>query len=109
MHGFRHIRARARIAKGLEPFPATSAWKRLLDYIMYGVGILAPLALVPQILQIYEAKSAKELALLTWTLFVLVNALWALYGAVHKDKQIFFANIFMMLLNLVVVAGILMY
>jgi len=109
MFGFRHIRARARVAKGLEPFPASGAWKRSLDYLMYGVGIAAPLALIPQIFQLYTARSGEGLSILTWVLFVLFNILWALYGVVHKDTHIFFANMFMMLFNLVVVIGILLY
>lgn len=109
MNGFHHIRARTRVAKGLEPFPAIGAWKRFLDYLMYGVGILAPIALVPQILQLYTSKSGEGLSLLTWALFAIFNILWALYGAVHNEKQIFFANTFMFLSNLSIVVGILLY
>ncbi|MDP2651625.1 MAG: SemiSWEET family transporter [bacterium] len=97
------------MTKGLEPFPSKNAWKRYLDYMMYGVGFIAPLALVPQILQLYTSKSSVGLSLSTWVLFVGVNSLWALYGAVHKDKQLFLANILVMLFNLTVVIGILMY
>ncbi len=109
MLGFHHVRARARLAKGLEPFPARGAWKRLLDYVMYGVGIAAPIALVPQIIQIYMAKNAEGISLITWLLFTLLNILWALYGAVHKDRLIFYANTFMIFFDLIIVAGILMY
>jgi uncharacterized protein with PQ loop repeat len=109
MLGFHHIRARARSAQGLEPFPATGFWKRALDYLMYAVGILAPLALVPQIIQIYTTKSSAGISLFTWLLLALVNALWAFYGAVHKDAQLIFANAFITLFDLVIVVGILMY
>lgn len=76
---------------------------------MYGVGILAPVALLPQILQIYSTKSAAGISLLTWSLLTFINILWALYGAVHKDSHIFFANVLMMFFNLTVVAGVLLY
>lgn len=52
--------------QGLEPFPSRDVWKRFLDYLMYGVGILAPIALVPQIMQIYTTRSADGISLLTW-------------------------------------------
>ena len=81
----------------------------LLGGEMYAVGILAPLALVPQILQIYTTKSSAGISLFTWLLLALVNALWALYGAVHKDAQLIFANAFITLFDLVIVVGILMY
>ena len=109
MLGFHHMRARARIAKGLEPFPSTNAWKRLLDYLMYGVGILAPIALVPQILQIYTTKSSIGISLFTWILLAFINSLWAFYGIVHKDSQLVFANAFITLFDLIIVVGILVY
>ena len=105
MIGFHHVRARMRH----EPFPATTSWKRFLDYLMYGVGIVAPIALVPQIIQIYTTKSSVGVSLFTWCLLALINSLWALYGTVHNDRQIFFANALMVLFDLVIVVGILMY
>ena len=109
MLGFHHVRARAWASKGLEPFPATTSLKRFLDYLMYGVGIIAPLALLPQILQIYTTRSATGVSFLTWFFVMCFNILWALYGAVHRDKQLFFANAFMVTFDLIVVIGILMY
>jgi len=109
MHGFHHVRARARMAEGLEPFPAKGAFKHFLDYLMYAVGIFAPLALVPQILQLYTSRSSDGLSLLTWLLLALFNVLWALYGAAHHDRQIFFANVLMVCFNLAIVVGILLY
>ena len=103
------MRARVRHTKGLEPFPSTTAWKRFLDYLMYGVGIVSPIALVPQILQIYTTHSATGVSLSTWILIAFFNSLWALYGAVHKDKQLFFANAFVVLFDLIIVVGLLLY
>ncbi|MBT9169133.1 MAG: Sugar transporter SemiSWEET [Syntrophomonadaceae bacterium] len=109
MIGFHHLRSRALATQGLEPFPAKGAFKRFIDYLMYGVGVLAPLALLPQILQIYTTKSSAGLSLSTWLLLAVFNVLWALYGAMHKDKHIFFASILMMCFNSVIVVGILLY
>jgi uncharacterized protein with PQ loop repeat len=109
MNGFHHVRARMRREKELEPFPSTNAWKRFLDYLMYGVGIIAPLALLPQIIQIYTTKSSAGVSLFTWLLLALINALWAVYGMAHKDKQLFFANALIVVFDLVIVIGILLY
>ncbi len=103
------MRARVRVTKGLEPFPSRNKWKRFFDYLMYAVGIGAPLALVPQILQIYTTKSGAGLSLSTWLLLAVFNILWATYGALHKDTHIFFANVFMALFNSIIIAGILLY
>ncbi len=109
MHGFHHLRRRARVSKGLEPFPARVPWKRALDYVMYGVGVFAPLALLPQIERVYKDQSAGGLSLTTWVLLCIFNSMWALYGLVHRDMQIFLANILMLLFNGAILIGILLY
>jgi uncharacterized protein with PQ loop repeat len=109
MNGFHHIRARARASKKLEQYPSRHPGKRLLDYFMYAVGLAAPLALVPQILELYANKSSEGMSLLTWVLLTCVNACWAFYAIVHKDNHILFANILMALFNSTLVVGILMY
>ena len=109
MHGFHHLRARVRMTQGLERFPSSNAWKRFLDYLMYGVGIFGPLALLPQILQLYRTQSAEGLSLLTWSLLTAINVLWGMYGLAHKDKPLFIAHAIFILFDLAIVAGILLY
>jgi uncharacterized protein with PQ loop repeat len=92
-----------------EPFPATAAWKRFLDYLMYAVGIIAPIALIPQIVQVYTTRSAAGVSFSTWFLLAFFNTLWTVYAAVHKDKQLFFANALMVVFDLIIVIGILLY
>ena len=92
-----------------EPFPASTRLKRTFDYLMYGVGILAPLALLPQIIEIYSTKSSQGVSFSTWFLLMCINILWALYGAVHKDKHILLANALFLCFHLVIVAGLLLY
>jgi len=107
--GQQHVHARKRLYKHLEPFPSSVPWKRALDYIMYGVGIAAPIALLPQAIQIYSSHSAVGVSLPTWAAFTCFNSLWAVYGAVHKDKQLFFASSAVALFDFSIVVGILLY
>ena len=109
MNGFHHIRARVRATEGLEPFPSRNKLKRFFDYLMYAVGIFAPLALVPQILQIYMTKSGAGISLSTWFPLTLFNILWAIYGALHRDTHILFANVCMALFNSIIIIGVLLY
>jgi len=109
MNGFHHLRARIRHTKGLDIFPSRSLGKRYFDYLMYGIGIIAPLALVPQILEVYSTKSGAGLSLPTWSLFIAFNILWTIYGVLHKDIHILVANALMILFNGAVVVGILLY
>ncbi len=97
------------MAKGLEPFPARSALKRFLDYFMYVVGVVAPFALLPQIIQIYTEKSAAGISPVTWALLTFFNILWVLYGIVHNDKPIIITNILFAAFNAAVIIGALLY
>ena len=109
MHGFSHLRKRVRVSKGLEPFPARSFFKRLLDNMMYAVALVAPLALLPQIIQIYSTKSGAGVSIVTWVLLMCVNVLWFIYGAVHKDKHLLIANGLLFLFDMTIVVGLVLY
>ena len=109
MHGFHHLRKRMRMTQGLEPFPARSMPVRVLDYVMYAVGFLAPLALLPQILQIYTTKSSIGVSLLTWVLLTIANILLTNYAMVHKDRHILFASGLMIVFQITIVVGLLIY
>ena len=108
-HGLHHMRTRMRVTEGLEPFPARSIGMRTFDYLMYGVGFLAPLALLPQIFQIYSTKSSVGVSFLTWVLLMCSSILWTIYGAVHKDKHILFASGSMIVFHLTIIVGLLIY
>lgn len=109
MHGFHHLRFRMRSGHEPEPFPAQTAFKRRLDYVMYGVGVFAPLALLPQIIEIYSTKSSAGVSLTTWLLLMGVNVLWMTYGAAHKDNHILLANGLFLCFHVVIVAGLILY
>ncbi len=83
--------------------------KRTFGYVMDGVALIAPLVLLPQVFQIFEYKNAQGDSLLTWVLLGVINSLWSVYGVVYKERLIFIANVLMMILDLVVVIGILLY
>lgn len=104
--GQQHIHARRRLFKHLEPFPSRGAWKRALDYLMYGVGIVQPIALVPQIVSIYGDGQVHGVSITTWVMLAVFNALWALYGAVHRDRPIMISNILLTILDFIIVYGI---
>jgi uncharacterized protein with PQ loop repeat len=83
--------------------------KNALDLLIYPVAIAAPLALFPQVLQVYQTKDASSLALPTWLILGLLNIIWVFYGVVHKESPIVLTNAILALLNFAVVAGIVLY
>ncbi len=103
--GFHHLHARKRLYKGLEPFPSRGFFKRILDYVMYGVAIVQPAALIPQALDVLHGHTAGA-SPVTWGLLGGVGVLWLLYGIVHNEKPIIISNLFSVILDFLIVYGI---
>ncbi len=76
---------------------------------MYGVAVASPLALLPQVTQVFTSKNADGLSLVSWSLFGCINVLWVIYAIVHKEKPILIANVLVGILNFTLVYGILLY
>jgi MtN3 and saliva related transmembrane protein len=107
--GNEHLHARKRQLRTLSPYPHPDALRRRLDTLMLVIGPLAPIALFPQVLEIYRTSDAGSFSLVTWTSFALINVLWALYGFLHKETPIILANGGLVVLNSAIVIGILLY
>jgi uncharacterized protein with PQ loop repeat len=84
-------------------------FQRRYDYLMYVVGSLAPLALLPQVIHLYTLRNAAGLSLTTWILLTIINSLWAMYGFLHKERPIMTANLGMATLDLVMLIGVILY
>jgi uncharacterized protein with PQ loop repeat len=109
--GLHHLHLRKRMTQKAvcEPYPARTPALRFLDRFMIMVALYSPLALLPQVIQVFEAKSATGLSLFTWASLTLVNTLWMVYGFVHKDNPVLISGALIALLDLAIVAGILTY
>ena len=109
MRGLYHIHLRKRISKNLEPFPAKNRPKRLLDAIVLTVGILGPLASLPQIFKIYLLQNAIGLSAISYVLWVLMDIPWILYGIAHRERPITFTYFAWLIVNCVILVGIFLY
>lgn len=83
--------------------------KSALDLLIYPVAIAAPLALLPQVLHVFNTQDVGSLALPTWLILGILNVVWVFYGSVHKERPIVLTNAILALLNFAVVVGILLY
>lgn len=103
-----HIHKRkvtAETVGGLEPYPAKNRTKRFVDYLMYVVGFVQPLGLLPQLYRIYILHTALGVSVLTWALFAFFNVLWAVYGIVHREKPLIIAYILIAILDAAIAVG----
>mgnify|MGYP001612382710 FL=1 len=105
----RHLHVRKRISKFLEPYPARTALKRLLDKAVYAVGILGPIMTIPQILLIYTNRDASGGAAISWFMWTLFTIPWILYGLVHRERPIVITYLLWFFTNMIVFIGAVLY
>ena len=65
-HGLHHFYKRKRIYQKLEPYPHPNKWKRLMDKLIYAVGIFGPVMTIPQLTKIWLDKNAAGVSAISW-------------------------------------------
>lgn len=106
--GLFHLHVRKHIKKPV-PFPATSRFARIMDYVMYAVALIAPLVLFPQVYLIYSTHEVQGLFLPTWSISAVFNILWITYAIAHRATPIILTNILFFALNAAAAFGIFLY
>lgn len=80
-----------------------------MDQIIWCGGVLVPLTLLPQLLKIWIYKTADGVSLISWIAFTGGAVFWLTYGILHKAKPIIFMYTIMILLEIIIVIGVLLY
>jgi uncharacterized protein with PQ loop repeat len=80
-----------------------------IDKLFYLGGILSPLVALPQVTQIFTAKNAAGVSLITWSSYLVASLALVVYGIVHKQKPIIFMNVTVLPVYILIIAGILLY
>lgn len=107
--GLFHLHLRKRLSDDLEPIPARTFAKRLLDRTVLLVGIVGPLTTIPQIIKLFTLHSAEGVSTLTWALPMLLDIPWIIYGIVHREPPIIVTYTLWFVMNGIVVTGALLY
>ena len=87
----------------------TSLLKRGLDHVAYPVAVLGPLSSLDQVFSIWNAKSADGVSAVVWTVLFFTSTFWVFYGAVHREKVIFFGHLIWLTLSATILAEILFF
>ncbi|MBB3839063.1 MULTISPECIES: SemiSWEET transporter [Runella] len=74
----------------------------MLETLGYIAGILTTVAFVPQVMQIYRTKSAKDVSLAMFLLFTVGVALWLAYGLMTHSFPVIAANTVTLMLSFVI-------
>jgi uncharacterized protein with PQ loop repeat len=105
-----HIHKRKRQTDAsLKAYPNPQRFVRILDRVVMVSSTAAPLANIPQIMQIYGSQNAGSLSLTSWIMFAVLNMPMFTYGLMHKEHLIIGYTLCALSMETVVIAGILMY
>lgn len=105
MLGLRHVRKRKRG----EELASSKRRYQILDKMVYAAAVVGPVMTLPQIYTIWIDKQAAGVSTISWTTYALLSTIWIAYGAVHKDRVIFFANIVWLAINSTIAMGTMIY
>lgn len=64
-------------------------------------GTITSITFLPQVLQIWKTKSAKDLSLQMLLLLILGVTMWLTYGVLVKDTAIIYTNSMVLLMSLI--------
>ena len=104
-----HMHKRKRIYQNLEPYPHPDRWKRMMDKMIYVVGIGGPVLTIPQLLKIWVEKNAGGVSLFTWSAYFIGSFLWLVYGLMHKEKPIIVAHVLFLFVFGFIIVGTILY
>jgi len=93
----------------VEPYPALSPWKRLLDTIVYAAGIIGPIIALPQVILVYVGQDVAGISVISWLGWAILDIPWIVYGFAHKERPIIITYTLWMVINLSVVTGVIIY
>jgi uncharacterized protein with PQ loop repeat len=104
-----HLHKRKRIHQKKEKYPHPQPHKRMVDKLVYAVGIVAPFLTAEQSYKIHASQTAEGVSLFAYAGFVCVNIIWLWYGIIHKEMPIILMYTLLGIFNTSVVIGVLMY
>lgn len=82
---------------------------RFIDKTVFLVAFIGPLTTAPQVFKIFQTHNAQDISIATWSLYMLVQAFWLLYGVAHRNKPIIISNFFWLFWQALVIIGAIIY
>lgn len=83
--------------------------RKVVDNLIYGAAILYPAMSLPQIFKIFNSKSANDLSIHSYILFIVFEIIFLFYGLSYKLKPIVVAASLWLVVYVIIIFGILMH
>lgn len=84
-------------------------WKRIFHKIAYVAGLAASVATIPQIIKVWIEKDSSGVSLLTWVSYIIISAILAMYGKIHKERVLVVMYISLVIVQVLIVVGVIVY
>lgn len=107
--GLLYHNIRKRIYKRRDMFPHPDTFVRNFDRYIYFVVMAAPLTNIPQLLRVWVEKDASGVSPISWFFFSWISLSWLIYGHLHKDRNILIMNAALMVMQVAIAIGALVY
>mgnify|MGYP001595638101 CR=1 FL=1 len=75
----------------------------IADILGYTATALGTMVFLPQVIQIYKTKSAKDVSLLSFSLILIGTILWVSYGLLISATPIVIVNSVIFILSLLII------
>ncbi len=88
------------------PDNSSSKLKKILEFMIYFVGLLGTILTIPQAYRIWTTHNVTGDAMVSWLALTLFTPFWILYGLLQKKRSLVMTYVVWFVINLIVVIGI---
>lgn len=106
-HSPHHLHTRKRIHAKKEKYPHPKWAIRVLDVMVYVMGVVGPIMTAPQAWRVWVDQNVNGLHPWTWCTYGISSTVWLIYGVAHREWPIVVSNILWVSFNWAVFIGIL--
>lgn len=75
----------------------------IADIFGYSATVLGTLVFLPQVIQVWRTKRAKDVSLLSFSMILFGNVLWITYGVLISSPPVFIVNIFIAIFTTLII------
>ena len=86
-----------------------AASKRTVDKFVYVAAIVEPFITLPQVIEIFQSKTAEGVSISSWIGFEILTVIWLWYAIVHRERIIFIYQGLFFIFQAAVIIGAFMY
>ena len=90
-------------------FLSKKSEEQLVNKLTLTVAIIEPIFAIPQVIEIYQNKSATDISLASWSFWLLSSLVWLAYARIRRDWVLGVSSALWVVANSLIVLGIFLY